>query len=80
MQPGYKTSEWWLALAAMVIGTLIVSGLIGETSALGKTLAFASSVLASIGYSYSRGMAKSAPGGASPPSPPASSTTPIPPS
>lgn len=77
MRPGYKTSEWWLALAAMAVGTLIASGLIGETSSIGKALAFASSALASIGYSYSRGLAKASLSGeqsttkAPPPPPPA---------
>lgn len=75
MRSGYKTSEWWLALAAMIIGILISSGLIGDTSPIGKALAFIASALASVGYSYSRGMAKAsqppaAPPQTEPPSPP----------
>ena len=57
-KPGYRTSEFWLTTAALVIGTLIASGAIGETTGLGRAIAFIASVLAAAGYSVSRGKLK----------------------
>lgn len=57
-KPGYKTTEFWLTLAAVLVGLLMASGVIGDGSALGKGLAFIASALASAGYSYARGIVK----------------------
>lgn len=57
-KPGYKTTEFWLTIAAFVVGTLIASGAIGDAGALGKALAFIASALSAAGYSISRGTAK----------------------
>ena len=57
-KPGYKTTEFWLSLAALVLGALLASGAIGEESGTGKILAFAASALTALGYSVSRGMTK----------------------
>jgi hypothetical protein len=57
-KPGYKTTEFWLTFAATLVGLLISSGLIAETSAVGKTVALAASALAAAGYSYSRALTK----------------------
>ena len=57
-KPGYKTTEFWLSLAALVLGALLASGAIGEDSGSGKILAFAASALTALGYSVSRGMTK----------------------
>jgi len=59
-KPGYKTSEFWLSLIYIVIGSLIASGFIGSESMGGKVLAFAASALAALGYSISRGIVKKA--------------------
>ena len=59
MKPGYKTTEFWLAAAAQIVGLVLASGVLAEGS-LGLQIAgLASSALASAGYSYSRGTAKS---------------------
>ncbi len=58
MKPGYKTTEFWLSVAAMVIGALIASGVFGDASMAGKVLAWAASALAALGYSVSRGLVK----------------------
>jgi drug/metabolite transporter (DMT)-like permease len=60
MEPkaGWKTSEYWLSLAAIVVGMLLASGAIGEATALGKVLAFVASALTAIGYTYVRGSVK----------------------
>lgn len=57
---GYKTSEFWLTLFTVIVGTMISSGAVGSTSGLGKALAFCASALAALGYSYSRGLVKKA--------------------
>lgn len=62
-KPGYKTTEFWLTVAAQVIGTIVASGLLTETPGIPKAIVqivgIASVVLASMGYSYSRGQVKS---------------------
>jgi len=57
-KPGYKTTEFWLTLLAMVVGLLIASGVTVETSMLGKILALAASTLAGLGYAVVRGGVK----------------------
>lgn len=69
MAPGYKTTEFWLSLAAMIVGTLLAAGVFGEGDTAYKILAFVGATLASFGYSYSRGRVKSAETFASLPSP-----------
>jgi len=59
-KPGYRTSEFWLSLVALVLGALIASGAIGEESGTGQLIAFAASTLTALGYSLSRGMVKKA--------------------
>lgn len=57
-KPGYKTTEFWLALAAKLLGAAYTAGLIGDGSALARVAGLAAVVLASMGYSVSRGLAK----------------------
>jgi sugar (pentulose or hexulose) kinase len=56
MKPGYKTTEFWLALAAQLVGALMV---MFDDGAAGKALGAVAAALSSMGYSYSRGKAKS---------------------
>ena len=58
VKPGYKTTEFWLSLLAVIVGLLIASGAIAEASSLGKILALAASALATLGYTYVRGTTK----------------------
>jgi len=58
MKPGYKTTEFWLTSAAAVLGLLFASGVISDGSQIDKVLGMASTVLAGMGYSVSRGLAK----------------------
>ena len=58
MKPGYKTSEFWLTLAANLVGAVLASGLVGDESGISKGLGVAAMALASLGYSVSRGQAK----------------------
>jgi len=55
---GYKTSEFWLSLAAMVVSFLIASGVVADASTIGKAIALVAGVLASLGYTVARGAAK----------------------
>lgn len=59
-KPGYKTTEFWLSTAATIIGILIASGAIADTTALGRAIAFIGSALAAAGYTYGRALVKKA--------------------
>lgn len=61
MTKGYKTSEFWLSLVAMIMGVLLTSGIIPETGIWSQVAGIVTTVLAAFGYSVSRGMAKSVP-------------------
>lgn len=63
MKPGIKTTEFWLSAAAQLVGILYASGVIAPegTTPLEKVIAIGVTVLATLGYSVSRGLAKSAP-------------------
>ena len=60
---GPKTSEWWLALAASIIGLAVMAGWVTPegVSAMDKFAGLACAALASFGYSVSRGLAKQPP-------------------
>lgn len=58
MKPGYKTTEFWLSLAAMVIGALASSGLIIDGSVWAKIVGVVGSVLGALGYTAARAYAK----------------------
>lgn len=61
-KPGYKTTEFWLSLAATILTALYASGAIkeGSDSSVVKAVALAAAALTALGYSVSRGMAKKA--------------------
>ncbi|HHM12823.1 MAG TPA: hypothetical protein ENJ16_04665 [Planctomycetaceae bacterium] len=60
VKPGFKSSEFWMAAAASVVGILIASGAFADTSSVGRILGLVAAALASMGYSWSRGKVKSA--------------------
>lgn len=60
VRPGWKTSEFYLALAAMLLSALFASGLVASGSSWDKAFVFIASALTSAGYSVSRGMTKAA--------------------
>lgn len=59
-KPGFKTTEFWLSLAAMLLSALVGSGLLdaipGEKD--DQLVAMAVSVLAALGYSAQRMIVK----------------------
>jgi hypothetical protein len=59
-KPGYKTSEFWLTFAAMLVGTLIAADVVAEGTAAFKILGLAAGILAALGYTVSRAFVKGA--------------------
>lgn len=59
-KPGYKTTEFWLSLVAVVLGALASSGSLADGSTAARVVGLAIAALGALGYSVSRGMAKSA--------------------
>lgn len=60
MKPGYKTTEFWLSLAAVVIGAAAASGAFPDESGVGKVIGILGATLAGMGYTVSRGNVKKA--------------------
>jgi hypothetical protein len=57
-KPGWRTTEFWLTLAATTVGLLYASGLIAPESGADRWLGLMTSALTSMGYAVSRGLAK----------------------
>lgn len=57
-KPGYKTTEFWLAAAASIVGLLFAADIFPAESAGEKFLGLAAMVLTSLGYTVSRTMVK----------------------
>ncbi len=58
VKPGYKTTEFWLTLAATVVGALMASGVIVEGTTWGKVVGVAAMILSALGYQVSRTIVK----------------------
>lgn len=56
-KPGYKTTEFWLSLAAMIIGAILASGAI-ENNLVLQALGMAATVLGGLGYTAGRSITK----------------------
>lgn len=54
MKPGYKTTEFWMSLAAVALGAVQASGLVPGESAWGQMLGTAVVALVSLGYTGAR--------------------------
>lgn len=57
-KPGYRTTEFYLASLAMLVGILLASGLIKDGSQADKIAGYIVAALGTFGYSVSRGLAK----------------------
>jgi len=57
MKTGYKTTEFWLSLIAVLVGALLASGAISNDYVL-QILGVAASTLGALGYSGLRTKAK----------------------
>jgi len=58
-KPGWKTTEFWLSLSAVLLSALYASGAMTNSTML-AVAGVAASVLTALGYAVSRGMAKAA--------------------
>jgi hypothetical protein len=64
MKPGYKTTEFWVSIVIAVSGVLVAMGVItpeqqaGIGEGLNTAIGGIMTVLSSLGYSISRGIAK----------------------
>jgi membrane protein implicated in regulation of membrane protease activity len=62
MTSGIKTTEFWLSLLAVILGALATGGLFDSPEVPGwiaKVVGLAVSILATLGYTASRGIVKS---------------------
>lgn len=57
-KPGYKTTEFYLTLAAVAVGLFLASGALPDTHWAVKLAGFVGSALASMGYAYNRTQSK----------------------
>jgi hypothetical protein len=57
-KPGFKTSEFWLTLAAVLVSMLMAAGVFGPQGNLYKALEVVAGILAAMGYTYVRGTVK----------------------
>jgi len=58
-EPGWRTSEFWLKVAAMVLTVLYASGALTTSTAL-AIAGMAAAILGALGYTVSRGLVKAA--------------------
>ena len=58
IKAGWKTSEFWLSVVAIVLGVLITSDVLPTTHWVVRIAGLACTALGSIGYSLSRGISK----------------------
>jgi hypothetical protein len=59
LEPGYKTTEFWLSLSMCILSFLMVSGVIGPHTTAHKIAALVVSSLGALGYTCSRTILKS---------------------
>jgi len=60
-KPGYKTTEFWLSLAAILVGAVMASGVmdgLGQDHWAIKVVGLVASVLGALGYTAARGFVK----------------------
>lgn len=60
VKPGYKTTEFWLSTAAMLVGTLLSLGVFPSEGPVMKILGVAAIVLSLLGYQVTRAGVKKA--------------------
>ena len=58
-KPGYKTTEFWMTVLVDVLGLIAASGIIADGSIYAKIFGMICTTLATLGYTISRGTAKS---------------------
>ena len=61
MKPGYKTTEFWLILLAILLGAFVASGLLPSDHVAVKVAGMVTTVLAALGYTAGRSVVKRTP-------------------
>ncbi|MFH1186145.1 MAG: hypothetical protein V1755_14070 [Chloroflexota bacterium] len=59
IKPGYRSTEFWMSIFAVALGAAMSSGLIPTEGPWPKIAGIVAAVLGALGYSVSRGLAKS---------------------
>lgn len=57
LKEGWRTTEFWVSIITLVSGLLVALGVL-EAEQVDKVIGFVAAVLAGLGYSVSRGLAK----------------------
>ncbi len=57
--PGYRTSEYWISLFAVLVGAFLASGAFAPDSVWMKLAGLLATILGALGYTVSRTMLKS---------------------
>ena len=60
-KPGYKTTEFWLSLAAMLVGAIMASGVLqseGTPDWFVQVVGIGAALLGGLGYTVGRGYVK----------------------
>jgi hypothetical protein len=57
-KPGYKTTEFWLKLTALVLTALYASGVIPTSGSAATVAAIAATMLGALGYTVARSWVK----------------------
>lgn len=60
VKTGYKTTEFWLAAVATLLGVVLASGALTEGTVWAQVVGVGATLLTSLGYTVSRTKAKAA--------------------
>jgi hypothetical protein len=60
MTPGYKSTEFFVSLVAVIVGAIVSSGVLPATGGWTQAIGVISAALVAMGYSYARGIVKAA--------------------
>lgn len=58
VKPGYKTTEFWVSIAACALGAFVASGVLPEESVWMKLAGMGLTALTALGYTVSRWVVK----------------------
>lgn len=58
VKPGYKTTEFWISLAACALGGFVASGVLPEESVWMQLAGMGLTALSALGYTVSRWVVK----------------------
>jgi hypothetical protein len=59
VKPGYKTTEFWLSLFAILLGAVVAAGVVPATGPVAQAVALVTALLSAAGYTVARSFTKS---------------------